>query len=905
MLPSISQNIPHGMVAGTRLILLVAICVSPTLAQPTELFFSEYVEGSSNSKAIEIYNPGSTVVDLAAAGYVLEVYFNGQTEPETVIALTGIVPGQDVFVVADEDAAMTILLEADQVNGSPFWNGNDALLLLRGTAVVDSFGQIGDDPGDAWTGGGISTRNRTLRRRGSVCTGDLDPTDPFDPSVEWNGFSQDTFGGLGRHDADCDVVDPPTSGLEIFDVQGSGATSPFEGQEVTLSDNVVTATGPEGFFIQTPISRDDDDIDTSNGLFVFTGGAPTVAVGDLVEVTAEVTEFFGLTELTDPEVTVVGTAPLPPAVVFNGGRPSPDPNSPGCALEPECYEGMRIEVPAGTVSGANLSFGSDPVAEVAVVAAPERTFRGKGVEFPGPPNLPPGVPVWDGNPEIFELDPDKLGLANRTFSAGSSFRASGVLGFEFGDYELWPTVLVVTEEFALPRPVRRPMDDELTIGSLNLFRLFDDVDDPGVSDDDVERAEYDRRLAKLSLYIRQVLRAPDVLAVQEVEKLEVLEDLAARIQADAPATAYSAHLLEGHDVGGIDVGFLIRPETVRADAVMQLGASEIFQFPGRADSFLHDRPPLLLEATFLDGDDEIPFAVLNNHTRSLNGIDDPDGRVRQKRLEQAQSIAGEAQNLQTARPTRPLVVLGDLNAFEFTDGYVDVVGQIRGVANPLENILSGPDLVSPNLELEVLRLPRQERYSFVFEGNAQVLDHALTSKAAAEIVTGFQYGRGNADAARNIANDITTSLRSSDHDGFVLYLDPDNEGGGGGGGGGEEGCVADDRTLCLAGDRFEVTVTWRGFTGDSGTARVVPVGVGSEDSGLFWFFDADNWEMLVKVLDGCSINDRFWVFAAATTDVEYTLRVCDTGADTCKEYRNPLGTASPAITDTDAFATCP
>ncbi len=78
----------------------------------------------------------------------------------------------------------------------------------------------------------------------------------------------------------------------------------------------------------------------------------------------------------------------------------------------------------------------------------------------------------------------------------------------------------------------------------------------------------------------------------------------------------------------------------------------------------------------------------------------------------------------------------------------------------------------------------------------------------------------------------------------------------------------------------------------------------SQDSGLFWFFEAENRELLVKVFDGCGINDRFWVFSAATTDVEFTLRVTDTMSGTVKTYFNPLGVAA-ANTDTDAFATCP
>ncbi len=115
-------------------------------------------------------------------------------------------------------------------------------------------------------------------------------------------------------------------------------------------------------------------------------------------------------------------------------------------------------------------------------------------------------------------------------------------------------------------------------------------------------------------------------------------------------------------------------------------------------------------------------------------------------------------------------------------------------------------------------------------------------------------------------------------------------------------CSASPTHLCLNESRFRVEVEWRDFVGNAGAANVVPFG--SADSGLFWFFDGDNWEMLVKVLDGCAFNDRFWVFAAATTDVEYVLRVTDELTGAVSEYFNSLGQASSAITDTDAFATC-
>ena len=116
-----------------------------------------------------------------------------------------------------------------------------------------------------------------------------------------------------------------------------------------------------------------------------------------------------------------------------------------------------------------------------------------------------------------------------------------------------------------------------------------------------------------------------------------------------------------------------------------------------------------------------------------------------------------------------------------------------------------------------------------------------------------------------------------------------------------DGSATDE--LCLSERRFRVDVRWLDFQGQRGRGRVAPPK--TDNSGLFWFFSDDNWEMLVKVLDGCAINNRFWVFAAATTNVQYVLRVTDSETGAVREYFNPLGMASGALTDTAAFAGCP
>ncbi|RPH56584.1 LamG domain-containing protein [bacterium] len=112
-------------------------------------------------------------------------------------------------------------------------------------------------------------------------------------------------------------------------------------------------------------------------------------------------------------------------------------------------------------------------------------------------------------------------------------------------------------------------------------------------------------------------------------------------------------------------------------------------------------------------------------------------------------------------------------------------------------------------------------------------------------------------------------------------------------------------TLCLQ-DRFQIRAFWRTSPAGNppdGNAMTVPVA--NPGSGLFWFFSANNWEIMVKALNGCGLNDRYWIFSAATTNVFYRLEVLDVREAQQKIYFNYPGPPAPAVTDTDAFATCP
>jgi hypothetical protein len=116
-------------------------------------------------------------------------------------------------------------------------------------------------------------------------------------------------------------------------------------------------------------------------------------------------------------------------------------------------------------------------------------------------------------------------------------------------------------------------------------------------------------------------------------------------------------------------------------------------------------------------------------------------------------------------------------------------------------------------------------------------------------------------------------------------------------------CAATSTALCLEDNRFRVQVFWTLADGSAGNGQVVPYT--SSDSGLYWFFAPSNWELMVKVLNGCGLNQRHWVFAAATTTVEFTLRVRDTETGIVRMYFNPQNRAADALTDTTAFSGCP
>jgi hypothetical protein len=118
---------------------------------------------------------------------------------------------------------------------------------------------------------------------------------------------------------------------------------------------------------------------------------------------------------------------------------------------------------------------------------------------------------------------------------------------------------------------------------------------------------------------------------------------------------------------------------------------------------------------------------------------------------------------------------------------------------------------------------------------------------------------------------------------------------------GQQACLADADTLCLNNGRFRVVASWQTSTA-SGSAKAVTE---TTDTGMFWFFSANNIEMIIKVVNGCALNSRYWVFAGGMTNAAVTMTVTDTRTGAVKSYPNSLNTAFQPVQDTSAFATCP
>jgi predicted extracellular nuclease len=591
-------------------------------------------------------------------------------------------------------------------------------------------------------------------------------------------------------------VEPPLS--TIHDIQGPGSTSPFAGQLVA-TNGIVTGIKYNGFFIQTPDANADNDPSTSEGIFVFTSSAPpaAAAVGNSVKVVGMVQEYIPSGDPHSPSMTEIAGSPA--VTLQSSGNPLPDPvtltadnTKPGGGLDQlERFEGMRVHVDLltvvaptdGTISEPNATATSNGVF-YGVLPGIARPFTEPGIEAPNPiPNPPCCIPSFDGNPERLRVDSDALIRATpvEVTSGAAVAGLTGPLDYAFRTYTIDPDPdtppTVIGDLAAVAVPDVCPA--ELTVATANLQRFYDTTNDPLTSDVVLTPTAFANRLNKVSLAIRDVMKFPDIIGVEEAENLSTLQALADKVNADAALAGrhdlqYAAYLMEGNDVGGIDVGFLVKLPRVSVVDVNQVGKDATYTDPSTGQpAMLNDRPPLVLRATVQPSAGlAFPVTVIVNHLRSLSGVDDPtDGpRVRAKRAAQAEFLAKLVQAHQAAG--EKVISLGDYNATQFSDGYVDVMGTVEGTPALSDEVVlpTTAGLVYPPLTNLLGLAPAGQRYSYLFDGNAQELDHILVTADLVPRVNGLFYARNNADFPESYRSDADRPERFSDHDIPVAYF---------------------------------------------------------------------------------------------------------------------------------------
>ncbi len=746
--------------------------VAPTLY---EVVISQVYGGGGNSGAtytndfVELFNRGTTPVSLN--GWSIQYLSAGGTGTWSTTPLSGTIqPGRYYLIQEAAGTGGTTGLPAPDATGSIAMSGTAGKVLLRtsstavagsctaGQSIVDIVGY--NSAASCYEGAptaALSNTTAALRKRGGC----------YDSNDNSGDFS---IAPPSPRNSASPMRSCEYTSVAIHDIQGAGATTPYFGLDVTTT-GIVTGVKTNGLFVQAPDAQDDSDPATSEGLFVFTGSTPTTTVGDEVLVKGTATEYFNLTQIESSlagDVAVLSSGnPVPEPIILTPALLSPT----GAADQLERFEGMRIQTDTLTSVGPTDGFGE----VYTVLAGTPRPLREPGApasEFPLPPDPVTGLPDccvahWDENPERLVIDTDGL-LGSTRLDVTSNVTLSGVTGpldYTFGAYKVLPETAPIASPNMTAVPVPVAAANEFTIAGYNIENF---------TGNDTQRR-------KAAINIRTVMRSPDIIGLIEILNLSTLQALADQVNADAVAAgeanpAYEARLIPAPAGGTQNVGFLVKTSRVLVHDVWQYAGDALL--PSGAP--LHDRPPLVLDAT-VDPNGVNPGRVLVvvNHPRSFIDIElhDSEGdRVRAKRTAQAESIATLLQDLQTTNPGTPVIAVGDYNAYQFSDGYTDPLSVIAGHPTPGDQIVEtgSPDLVTPDFTNLTNTLPPEQRYSFVFEGTPQALDHILINDVAQRYVQRYAVARSNSDfpesAAAGLVGDPARPERNSDHDQPVAYF---------------------------------------------------------------------------------------------------------------------------------------
>ena len=767
----------------TKIKPLALVIASLSAPASANLIISEYVEGSSNNKAIELYN--NSTESLSLAGYKLNLYVNGKTTIQSTLDLSATLPANGTYVIVNPSSNDELKGKADLEHSVTSFNGDDALVLIQGDTVIDSFGQFGTDPGSYWSEGGVQTQNKTLRRNDSVLVGRTSPSAPFDPSEEWVQFDQDDFSGLGVFGSDSapvpepEPLDPLVCGADktlINAIQGDGAASPLVGSVVEL-EGVVTADFQgddelKGFFISSLAADIDANPLTSEGLFVYFADTD-VSVGDHVRVQGTVEEYFDATQIGSvSQVAVCDTGLASTATKITLPLAG--------ATYLESFEGMLVTLEQPLVVTNNYGLGRYGEVEVAT----ERLYQGTQVALPGDTanaveaeNLTKKILIDDGS-TVQNLDPTAYptpGLsAENTLRTGDTVNTvTGALAYSFSLYRIHPTVapqFIATN--ARKDAPELNAEADLRVASFNVLNYFNgDGQGEGfpTSRGADSEAEFIRQEAKIVSAISAM--QADVVGLMEIENdgFGEFSAIASLVNALNEADAANQYAFVDFGLEQIGTDAITTALIYRANKVEEVGTAAITT---DAPFDFSNRTPIAQSFKSLATDEVFTVAVA--HLKSKGGCgsasgtneDQNDGQAcwNEIRTQGANAFADWLDSKPTGVDDEDTILVGDMNAYAMEDpirafadkGYKNVVAELDG------NTLA---------------------YSYSFSGRAGSLDHAVASASLLSKVVSAKDWHINADEPISLDYNVEfksdaqqsslysqSAYRASDHDPVIVDI---------------------------------------------------------------------------------------------------------------------------------------
>lgn len=582
-----------------------------------------------------------------------------------------------------------------------------------------------------------------------------------------------------------------SEGIRIHHIQGQGHVSPFNGRWVDHVEGVVTykyaIRGANYFHMQTPDGQEDDNLHTSEGIVVYTGRAEEIQVGDLVRVSGQVSEYYidGYDDKnkTDLSVTQINARndrggqievaasdqPLPTARKITSGMIPKEisAHSTFDVFEPEKYaidfwesiEGMRVEIsPSRAVAPQQHG---DLVVVTEDFPKDQLTFNGGVLLTPAGPNA---------QSIQFKVYPNDL-ARDLKVKTGDLFTESlsGVVNYGFGNYKVYVDLdEVVKVHEVVPENREKPQikkdENKLTIATYNVENF---------SANNSANETPDEKVAYIAHAFVRDMQSPDIIGIVEVmanngqasttsEASATYQRLiTAIIEAGGPEYDYLNIDPEFNQDGGapggnIRVGYLYNPDRVRVidaphgdhSTLVGYEKGKLTHNPGRitSDSFQGTRKPLVAQFEF-QGETVV---VINNHLNSKRGDTPYFGQTQPpvmgsepRRHQLASEVNTFIRDILADNPEENIIVLGDMNDYQFSDTL---------------NILAGDELT--NL---INLVPEEQRYTYIYQGNSQVLDHILVSKDLA--------AHAEIDIVHVNADYTPMHGRASDHEPVVAQID--------------------------------------------------------------------------------------------------------------------------------------